>query len=242
MGWHRCPVGGRSPAEQALERRRRLGHEPAGDAPRPPCRPPGGHRVAIAAAISAGSAARVTAVATRTALHPSSMARQASEAVPMPASSTTGTPACSTMSSMLCGLRIPSPVPMGAPSAGGTYTITISATNSTGTTSQTFSLTVRQPPLITNASTASATHWDGLHLLLYGHWLPGADHGPRRHRCRAQLDQRYWHCHFERTPKTAGTYTLTITATNNSGKAVQTFTSLRLPNQPGKSALGSHPR
>ena len=48
----------------------------------------------------------------------------------------------------------------GAPDAGsgGTYKITISATNSVGTTTQTFALTVRQPPLITGPSTASAVH------------------------------------------------------------------------------------
>ncbi len=48
----------------------------------------------------------------------------------------------------------------GAPDAGsgGTYAITISATNSVGTTTQAFALTVRQPPLITGPSTASAVH------------------------------------------------------------------------------------
>ena len=48
--------------------------------------------------------------------HPSSIACAASDAVPIPASSTTGTPACSTIIAMLCGLRMPSPVPIGAPS------------------------------------------------------------------------------------------------------------------------------
>ena len=44
----------------------------------------------IAAAIRTGSAARVIALATSTASQPSSIASAASEAVPMPASSTTG--------------------------------------------------------------------------------------------------------------------------------------------------------
>ena len=69
----------------------------------------------MASAMSRGSRARVTAEATSTASHPSSMARQASEAVPMPASRTTGTPDCSTMRAMLWGLRIPRPLPMGEP-------------------------------------------------------------------------------------------------------------------------------
>src|SRR5689334_14799491 len=71
---------------------------------------------AIAAAIAAGSAALVTAVANSTASQPNSIARAASLAVPMPASSTTGTPARATIISMLCGLVMPRPVPIGEPS------------------------------------------------------------------------------------------------------------------------------
>ena len=70
----------------------------------------------MACAISSGSPARVTAVASSTASQPSSIACAASDAVPMPASRTTGTPACSTIIAMLCGLRMPSPVPIGEPS------------------------------------------------------------------------------------------------------------------------------
>ena len=69
----------------------------------------------IAAAMSGGFSARVTAVASRTPSQPSSMASAASEAVPMPASQITGTPARSTIISRLCGLQMPSPVPIGAP-------------------------------------------------------------------------------------------------------------------------------
>lgn len=75
--------------------------------PSTPCR--------IAPAISSGSCALVTADASITAAQPSSIASVASEAVPAPASRTTGTPACSTISWKLCGLRIPSPEPMGEP-------------------------------------------------------------------------------------------------------------------------------
>ena len=71
---------------------------------------------AIAAAIAGGSAARVTAVANSTASQPNSIASAASLAVPIPASRTTGTPAWATIISMLCGLAIPSPVPIGEPS------------------------------------------------------------------------------------------------------------------------------
>ena len=52
-----------------------------------------GHAVAIAS----GSSARDTALASRTLAHPSSIASAASDAVPIPASQITGTPARSTM-------------------------------------------------------------------------------------------------------------------------------------------------
>ena len=71
---------------------------------------------AIAAAIAGGSAARVTALARSTASQPNSIANAASLAVPIPASRITGTPAAATIISMLCGLEMPSPVPIGDPS------------------------------------------------------------------------------------------------------------------------------
>ena len=78
--------------------------DPAGPVGRRARRPP---RPAWPRPSGRGRRARVTAEATMTASQPSSMARQASEAVPMPASRTTGTPACSTMRAMLWGLRMP---------------------------------------------------------------------------------------------------------------------------------------
>ncbi|CPU67310.1 Uncharacterised protein [Mycobacteroides abscessus] len=69
----------------------------------------------IARAMRTGSAARVTAVARSTPSQPSSMASAASDAVPIPASRITGTRAAAAIASMLRGLRMPSPVPMGAP-------------------------------------------------------------------------------------------------------------------------------
>ena len=71
---------------------------------------------AIARAIAAGSWAREIALAHSTASQPSSIASAASDAVPTPASSTTGTPARSMMIEMLYGLRIPMPLPIGDPS------------------------------------------------------------------------------------------------------------------------------
>ena len=48
--------------------------------------------------------------------HPISIAIAASEAVPIPASRITGTPALSTISRRLYGLRMPMPLPIGEPS------------------------------------------------------------------------------------------------------------------------------
>jgi hypothetical protein len=62
------------------------------------------------------SRARVTAEASSTASQPSSIANAASDAVPMPASSTTGNDTDSRIRAMLCGLRMPRPLPIGEPS------------------------------------------------------------------------------------------------------------------------------
>src|SRR5439155_877302 len=70
----------------------------------------------IADAIRTGSRALETALLSNTAAHPSSIASAASDAVPMPASSTTGTGERAHNSSIRCGLEMPSPEPIGEPS------------------------------------------------------------------------------------------------------------------------------
>ncbi len=70
----------------------------------------------IARAIAIGSRAPAIAVFISTPSHPSSIASAASEAVPTPASTITGTFACSRMIRRLYGLRIPRPEPIGAAS------------------------------------------------------------------------------------------------------------------------------
>src|SRR5258705_8706606 len=67
-------------------------------------------------AMVTGSRAFETAVLSMTAEQPSSMASAASDAVPMPASSTTGTGERAQISSMRCGLQMPRPEPIGEPS------------------------------------------------------------------------------------------------------------------------------
>ena len=75
------------------------------------------------------------AVLAMTASQPSSMAMVASDAVPTPASTSTGTPACSTISRMLTRFWMPRPDPIGdaagmmaaAPAASSRWAITTSS-------------------------------------------------------------------------------------------------------------------
>ena len=99
----------------------RLGMRPARYALRPASTPP-----LIASAISAGSTARATAVLTRTASAPISIASAASDGTPIPASTTTGTRASSTMMRICSRVCSPWPEPIGEPS-GMTVTVPISS-------------------------------------------------------------------------------------------------------------------
>ena len=73
-------------------------------------------RASSRAAIATGSCAPAMAVFMSTPSQPSSIAMAASEAVPTPASTMTGTVTVSRMIWMLYGLRMPRPEPIGAPS------------------------------------------------------------------------------------------------------------------------------
>jgi hypothetical protein len=80
---------------------------------------------AMASAIRAGSSASAIAVLMRTASAPASIAIAASLGVPIPASTTTGTVACSMMILIASRFRIPCPEPIGEPS-GMTVAVPIS--------------------------------------------------------------------------------------------------------------------
>ncbi len=114
----------------------------------------------------------------------------------------------------------------GTPNAGtgSVYKITISAVGSAVTSTQTFTLTVRQPPVITSAPTATATHGTSFSFTFTatGYPLPTFTHtgtvaGLKWATGTGTLT-------LSGTPTKAGTYKLTITATNSSGNAAQTFT------------------
>ena len=114
----------------------------------------------------------------------------------------------------------------GTPDAGtgGIYPITIAATNPLGSSSQAFTLTVRQPPTITSPASAQATHGtaSSFNFTTSGYPTPTLTH-------TGTVAGLTWTNNgngaatLAGTPKTAGTYTLTITAANNSGTTSQTF-------------------
>ena len=108
---------------------------------------------------------------------------------------------------------------------GGVYQLTISATNTVGTITQTFTLTVNQAPSITSAATATATHGKAFTFrftstgypvatLTHTGTVPGLTFTSTGNGAAT----------LSGTPTTAGTYTLTITAKNSVGTATQTFT------------------
>ena len=111
----------------------------------------------MARAIRSGSAARVMADAISTPAQPSSMANAASLAVPMPASRMTGTPACSTIIAMLCGFRMPSPDPIGAPSGITAAHPTPSSCRASTGSSLVYGSTVNSSSTSSRAASSSST-------------------------------------------------------------------------------------
>ncbi len=107
---------------------------------------------------------------------------------------------------------------------GGVYRITITATNTLGSTSQTFTLTVSQAPSITSAAAATATHAKAFSFTFTSAGYPAAT--LTRTGTVAGLTftaGANGTATLSGTPTTAGTYSLTITATNSVGTATQTF-------------------
>ncbi len=115
----------------------------------------------------------------------------------------------------------------GTPDAGsgGLYAITITATNSGGTATQAFQLTVSQTPSFTSASSASAVHGSAFsfEFIATGYPVPTITHS-------GTVSGLTWSSSsggtitLSGTPKTAGTYTLTVTATDSAGTVKETFT------------------
>jgi hypothetical protein len=115
----------------------------------------------------------------------------------------------------------------GTPAAGsgGSYPITITATNQLGTTSQTFTLNVDEAPAITSADTAAAVTGSAFSFQVTTTGFPApkitkAGSLPKGVSFKAATGT------FTGTPKagTSGSYPIAITATNSSGTTTQNFT------------------
>jgi hypothetical protein len=109
--------------------------------------------------------------------------------------------------------------------SGGAYSITITATSSVGTVSQTFTLKVKEAPTITSAATANATVGTPFSFQVTTTGFPAptvtkAGTLPAGVTFSGATDS------FSGTPHagTAGSYPITITATNSSGTVTQNFT------------------
>jgi hypothetical protein len=108
---------------------------------------------------------------------------------------------------------------------GGVYKLTYTATNTGGTTTQSFTLTVDQAPAITSAPTARATHGTAFTFTFTSTGYPLAnvtDTGTVAG--LTYTNKGNGTATLAGTPATAGTYALTITAKNSVGSATQTFT------------------
>ncbi len=108
---------------------------------------------------------------------------------------------------------------------GGSYGLTFTAANTGGTATQSFTLTVNQAPAVTSASTATATHGTAFSFTFTstGFPVPNVTHsGTVPGLTYTNLGNGT--ARLSGTPTTAGTYTLTITAKNSVGTAMQTFT------------------
>jgi streptogramin lyase len=111
------------------------------------------------------------------------------------------------------------------PDSPGAYPLTITAANTLGSTSQTVTLKVDAPPDITSASTANATVGDPFTFTVTATGYPG----PSFKKTGTLPKGITWHAAtgtFSGTPAagTDGTYPITVTATNSTSAATQTFT------------------
>ena len=108
---------------------------------------------------------------------------------------------------------------------GGVYKLTLGAKNTFGSATQAFTLTVDQAPAITSASSASATHGHAFSFSFtsVGYPLPTVTHSGTV-RGLTYTRNTNGTATLSGAPSTAGTYSLTITATNSVGSATQTFT------------------
>jgi hypothetical protein len=114
----------------------------------------------------------------------------------------------------------------GTPTAGGAFTLTISAKNTTGTATQAFTLTVNQTPSITSASSASATVGTAFSFTLRatGYPTPALTETGVLPSGVTFTGSANGSATIAGTPTAGGVFTLTISAKNTTGTATQAFT------------------
>jgi hypothetical protein len=108
---------------------------------------------------------------------------------------------------------------------GGVYDLTFTASNTAGTTTQSFTLTVDQAPAITSAAAATATHGKAFTFTFtaVGYPVPSVTHTGTV-RGLTYSGNGNGTATLSGTPATAGNYSLTITTKNSVGTATQAFT------------------
>jgi type II secretory pathway pseudopilin PulG len=115
-----------------------------------------------------------------------------------------------------------------AAGAGGSYALTFAATSSSGTFSQAFTLTVKQPPAITsvNSTTLTVGTAGSFTLATTGFPTPALTESGALPSGVTFTDNGNGTATVAGTPGagTAGPYPLTVTATSSAGTAGQTFT------------------
>jgi PKD repeat protein len=135
----------------------------------------------------------------------------------------------------------------GTPAAGqgGLYTVTLTASNATGTSTQTFTLTVDEAPAITSATSATFTVGAAQTFTVTTNGFPA----PTLTESGALPTGVTFHDNGNGTAKlvgtpvgdTEGTYTLTLTASNSLGTTTQTFTLTVDPNVTVTNVTSSSP-
>ncbi|HEY3605858.1 MAG TPA: putative Ig domain-containing protein, partial [Pseudonocardiaceae bacterium] len=113
-----------------------------------------------------------------------------------------------------------------AATAGGSYVLTVTATNSAGSTAQRFTITVTQPPMITSASTLNVGLYKSFSFTVTTTGYPKPT--------LSKTGSLPWGVQFTANnsatatisgiPFTSGSYRLTITATSTTGTTNQSFT------------------
>ena len=129
----------------------------------------------------------------------------------------------------------------GTPGAGsgGTYSLTLTATNGAGSATQTLVVSVDQPPAVTSAAAVNFTVGSSgsFTVTTSGYPSPSLTESGALPKGVTFVDNKNGTASLSGTPAptTAGTYTLTITAKNSAGTSTQTFVVT-------VSALGSPPQ